>query len=282
MKKVFFIMSMVICTGLYGQKDKSYHSHRHEPGIDDFKSTSSEFQYSEKSKLAYCISNDDENIYVDLLITAADVQRQVFSSGITLWISNDGKKSKKLGIKYPVRIQNQVPPSRQGGGQIPNQTGNMNQQRPGQDRNMPGGFGGSQSGDAGAIELIGFSGSDTLILTSSEEDNFRGSIRIERDKHMYYEVILPLSMLPELNDQPSEGKDNKGSFLIGIAYNTIVAGPMGGYPGGGMPGGGRPSGGGGRPSGGGGRPGGASAGPQAPPASQTIFWIEDIRLAAKN
>ncbi|MBN2632128.1 MAG: hypothetical protein JXR66_01130 [Bacteroidales bacterium] len=270
MKKIFcFLFVLGFCSVLFAQKEKFYKSHLHEPGIDDFKSTTSEFLYSDKVNLAYCISNDDENIYVDLLIAKADVQRQVLNSGITIWISNDGKKTKNLGIRYPVREKD-----------------NQTRERPAMTRNIPpsansqGANRPIQEKPDGALELTGFSESGPLTISSSEEGNFRGSIRIERDKNMYYEVILPIAKLPELNDKPS-GKGKEGSFLIGIAYPEIPIAPSYGPPSGGqrMPGGG----GGGRPGGGGGgRPPSGSAGPSQTSQTQTIFWIQDIRLASEN
>ncbi|HOP59151.1 MAG TPA: hypothetical protein PLR52_07005 [Bacteroidales bacterium] len=270
MKKIFCLLLVLgFCSGLHAQKEKFYKSHLHDPGTDDFKSTTSEFLFSDKVKLAYCISNDDENIYVDLLIANTDVQRQVMNSGITIWISNDGKKTKKMGVRYPVRDRD-----------------NQARERPAMARNTPppgnqqGATRFTQEKPDGGIQLLGFSESGPVTISSSEEGNIRGSIRIERDRNMYYEIILPLSKLPELNDLPV-GKEKQGSFLIGIAYPEIPVAPSYGAPSGGQ----RMPGGGGRPGGGGGggmRPPSGSAGSSQQSQTQTIFWIQDIRLASRN
>jgi hypothetical protein len=135
-------------------------------------------------------------------------------------------------------------------------------------------MGGQPNAEGSSLQLIGFDESGPVNISTFEEGSFRGSIRIERDQNMYYEVILPISKLPELHDQPS-GKDKQGSFLIGIAYKDISASMSYGAGGGGA-GGARGGGGGGS------RSGGMSRGPAPASEAQLVFWIEDIRLAAKN
>jgi len=262
MKKSLTLLMMVFCLGLNAQKDKSYHNHRHEAGTDDFISGSAEFQYSEKGKFTYCISNDNENIFVNLRFIDKNVHRQVLSSGVTVWINTDGKKSKKMGVRYPVRPQNTEGMSR---------PENQNMQ------NRPGGMGKMPDMNAGMIELIGFSDIDKKTIPNNESDGFRGSLKTEKSGNLLYELVLPFSKLPEIIDQP--GKNNKSPFVIGLSYHSVPAmgGPSGG--GGGMPGGGMPGG------GGGGRSGGRSGGGAMPSQSsasdsQIVVWITDIILAA--
>jgi len=278
MKKAIILLFVVLCSGLYAQKDKSYHSHRHEPGIDDFKSQTADFKYSEKGMFYYCISNDKENIYLNLRIYNSDVQRQVLNSGITVWINTDGKKSRKLGVKYPARLKGNETGIRPG-----NQSMQQRGAVPGERGNMP-------DMNTGSIQLIGFSESSPQTISATERDNFRGTLKIEKDRNMYYEIILPFSKMPVIDDQP-QGKKKVGSFILGIAYPSVssMSGPPGGgqgMPSGGGPGGGgMPGGGGGMPGGGGGRAGGGPGGGAGPPSqgssssSQSIFWIKDIRLA---
>jgi hypothetical protein len=270
MKKVLTLLFMVLCSGLYAQKDKSYHNHRHEAGIDDFRSATAEFQYSEKGKFTYCISNDKENFYVNLRFIEKDVIRQILGSGVTVWINTDGKTLKKMGVRYPVRSQK---PEKGG------ETGNRNMQNPPEmqnsqnaqgNRNMPqngavqGQIGNIQDMnlmDAAMIELIGFSEPGSKIISNLESGSFKGSLRMEKNGNLLYELIMPFSKLPTINDQP--GKKNISPFILGISYQSVptMGGPSGGAPGGGggMSGGGR-----GMSGGGGGRPGGNSGGGPGP------------------
>jgi hypothetical protein len=276
MRTPLTILAVAFATCLYAQKEKAYHSHLHQAGIDDFKSETAEFQYSEKGKFTYLISNDKENIYIDLRFVDKAVQRQVLASGVTVWISTDGKKSKDRGVRYPVRSFDRNAmggPGQQNMQRPPNPQGNpgMNPQGAG-----PGGMGNMPDMNNGSIELIGFSDSGPSKIPNNEEGNFRGYVKTERSGNLIFELVMPFSKLPPISDQP----DKKGvsPFTLGIAYTEIpVRGGYGGAPaGGGMPGGGRPSGG-----AGGGRPSGGSSAPNQPVAAQTIVWITDIRLAAE-
>jgi hypothetical protein len=258
---------MVYCLSINAQKDKSYHNHWHEAGIDDFRSESAEFQYSEKGKFTYCISNDKENIFLNLRFIDKNVQRQVMSSGVTVWINTDGKKSKKMGIRYPVRPQNS-----EDRGSPENQ--NM--------QNRPGGIGNMPDMNAGMIEMIGFSDIEKKIIPNNESGGFRGSLKTEKSGCLLYELVLPFSKLPAISDQSI--KKDESPFVIGLSYHSVpeMGGPSGG--GGGMPGGGMP-GGGMSGGGGGGRSGGSSGGGAMPSQSsdsdsQIVIWITNIRLAA--
>lgn len=278
MRTSLTILALALATCLSAQKEKAYHNHLHQAGIDDFRSETADFQYSEKGKFTYLISNDKENIYIDLRFVDKAVQRQVISSGVTVWISTDGKKSKDMGVRYPVRSFNRD--ARGGPGQQNMQRPPDGQANPGMDRQGagPGGMGNMPDMNNASLELIGFSESGPAIIPNNEEGNFRGYVKTERSGNLIYELIMPFSKLPPISDQP----DRKGvsPFTLGIAYNEIPAmgGGFGGPPsGGGMPGGGRPSGG-----AGGGRPSGGSSMPNQPAAAQTIVWIQDIRLAAEK
>jgi hypothetical protein len=138
------------------------------------------------------------------------------------------------------------------------------------------------------IELIGFSETGSKTISNLENDNFKGYVRMEKNGNLLYELIIPFSKIPAINDQP--GKKNISPFILGISYQSVptMGGPSGGAPGGGggMSGGGRgmSGGSGGRSGSGGGKPGGNSgSGPGlsqgSEAGSQTIFWIKDIRLA---
>ena len=287
MKKALFFFGLFWCVTLYSQKENAYHNHLHQTGIDDFKSETADFQYSEKGKFTYLISNDKENIYIDLRIIDKAVQRQVLFTGVTVWINTDGKKNKKMGVRYPVRPVNR---EARGG------PGSPNQQRPpdmqgnpdmAQRGARPGGMGNMPDMNNGLIELTGFSESGPVTLPNNEEGNFRAYLKTERSGNLIYELVMPFSKLPAISDQP--GKKDESPFILGIAYDELptTGGSYGGNfsGGGGMSGGGRS--GGGRPSGGGGggRPGGGTGGQPSmnqPAAAQTVVWIPDIRLAAEK
>ncbi len=57
--------------------------------------------FDTKTGLAYTLSNDDRNLYVQLKMLHADVQRKALLTGFTLWIDPNGKGKHVLGIVYP-------------------------------------------------------------------------------------------------------------------------------------------------------------------------------------
>jgi hypothetical protein len=271
MRSAVTFLALTLCTCIFAQKDKSLNLNWHNKANENIKFRSSELQYSEKGKFYYNMSNDRDNMYIDLKIFDQDVQSEVLASGITVWINMDGKKLKKTGLRYPAK---------QG---RPDMAEAKNMQRP----------------SAFKIELIGLGGTYNSFISPDEVNNFRGSFRLEPDGNMWYELIIPLSKLPERSSK----KGNDDSFILGISYAGIgshragggVGGPgagagnaMGGPGGGGSTGVPRGGGGGrgGRGDGGGmSGPGGGSDGEfgmQAPSASSVMVWFKNILFASER
>lgn len=271
MKLFALIFSLVLCSPAYPREDKTYKAHWHEKDQSDFQSVTANFQYSEKEHFFYCISNDNENIYVDLKIKDMDLQRQLIRSGIMIWLDPKDGRKKKTGIKYPVRPVNPGPGMRQPG------RNNQYSERPA-----------SINDELNSMQLIGFSKSGPEIIQSGKY-NIKGSIT--RDNvYTYYEVVIPLAKFSELNPEYKK----TALFSIGISYNQTVPPsgngsfngnrPQGGSGFGvGATGRGRPGGGGMRGSGGtpgGGMPrGGGFQGNNS--GTEKLMWIKDITLASE-
>jgi hypothetical protein len=62
------ILSLTVSTCLFAQKDKSFYLNWHDKGHDNITFQSSELKYSEKGKFYYNLSNDRENLYIDLKV----------------------------------------------------------------------------------------------------------------------------------------------------------------------------------------------------------------------
>jgi hypothetical protein len=62
---------------------------------------SAEWVKDADSKFWYNVCNDEENIYVRLKIYDGITQVKVARFGLTLWLDPNGKRKRKLGIKYP-------------------------------------------------------------------------------------------------------------------------------------------------------------------------------------
>jgi len=273
MKSAFVFLSLIFCTSVSAQKDKFYQCLWHKKDSDMFKTRPAEFKYSEKSKFLYCISNDSKNAYIDLNIGDKNVINQVLRSGLTVWINTDGKKAKKVGIKFPASS-----PSTNRG----NSPGRQGTQMPPDMKNkqtLPGG------GAPDSLMLIGFSKGEPLLISNHETDNFQGSVSSQKNSNLHYELIIPLAKI-STTETNNKKKGKPAPLNLGLSYESFGSNGMGGPPGGGMPpgggGGGGRSGGGGMPPGGGGgggmpsggQPGGSSSSPTI-----VITWLEDIRFA---
>jgi hypothetical protein len=276
MKFLFVFLYFIICTTVSAQKDKFYQCLWHKKDSDMFKTQHAEFEYSEKGKFLYCISNDSKYAYIDLEIGDKNVINQVLKSGLTVWINTDGKKSKKTGVKYPAG----TPSTNRG-----NMPGKQGNQMPPDMKN------GQTSPGVGAhdsLALIGFTKGEPVLIPNHETDNFQGSAIVQKNSNLYYELIIPLAKISTA--ETSNKKNAKPTPLIlGFSYESYGSNGMGGPPGGGMPpggGGGGRSGGGGMPpggGGGGGMPGGGGGGGQyggSPPSPTIVItWLEDIVFA---
>jgi hypothetical protein len=286
MKKVFTLLSLALCATIYAQKDNSYHNHWRGSNDNNIKLHTTEFIYSEKGKFYYFLSNDSENIYLNLRIYDPGVSVNVINTGLTVWINMGGKKTRKLGIKYPVGMQDIERPDVQNmqmrQGQQDMQGNQPFQKMP--ERGAPQGERKMKMVPFDKLELIGFSESKKTVISPFEDGNFRGSIKIEMDGNMWYELIMPISKLPEMT---KKDKDREASFVLGIEYESMSFPGQGVTTGGGQrmtSGGqsGRPGGGGGRSSGGSSGRAAGGPGPVQASSSPSIIWLKDIRLAAQK
>lgn len=225
-----------------------------------------------KGQLLYCISNDDNNVYVDLKVAESTEQTKILQMGLVLWVNNDGKSRKLNGIRFPIGAKFSRP--RSGAGQS-NMVNPYDQATP--------------LSLANTIELIGFKDIQEKKFPSNNTDNFRGSIKYDNDGNLVYALTVPISRLPAV----AKNTDGK-AFSLNLAIEYGAAPDMGaqtGKPSGYTPppshsgkgGGGKSGGGGGGARGGSGgstRTAGAPMGEDAP--KSVIFWLKDLTLAEKK
>ena len=195
MKLFNILLLSFIFIGLNGQKGKTPVSKWHK----DDRIELSDFISIRKTGLHYCISNDINNLYIDLIIEKQKVQDMILKNGLIIWINLDSKTIKKMGVRYPMGSQNRS---------IRNkafQPGNENIQ----------GNNTSPLLMANAIELIGFTGEVERHFSADNVDNFRGAIRNNNDGELYYRLIMPIEKLPLRNSREYNGAM---PFFIGIEY----------------------------------------------------------------
>ncbi len=272
MKNIITLLSLCVCTNIYAHKEKTYQCDWHEKNANVFKTLAADFRYTEKGMFYYLISNDSDNVYVDIRIFDDEIKKQIVRYGMTIWIDPTGKKARNTGVRYPARLQNNAV---------------KGQATLSKEGDMPDSF-------TGSLMLYGFSEPGPVLVNNFELNNFRGSIKVDNSQNMmYYEVTIPVAKWRGIIAGQS-GKKKSGSLMIGFSHESAGSAGFGRPSGGagkfhgrghGMHGGGRGMNGGGGAmyGGGGGMHGGGSGGGgyHSGPGkeSQTIFWLKDVSIA---
>jgi hypothetical protein len=162
----------------------------------------SDYQLIRKSKLYCFLSNDNENIYIDMKVEDQRIQNRILKEGLTIWISMDGKEVKKMGVRFPLGSQNQ---------------GDRRKADHSENKSN------SDGGDvnlillANTIELKGFTNEVQRHFPSDNHDNFRGSVKFDKAGIFYYELVMPIAKLPVRN---SRGGHGAMPFTLGIEYGS--------------------------------------------------------------
>lgn len=146
------------------------------------------------------MTNDNDNIYIDLKIEDPKSQEMILRKGLILWIDMEGKSLKKMGVRYPLGSQNQ------GSYNITGKSETAKKSEP---------DGSSLLKMSNTIELIGFISEQERRFPSENPDNFRGSVKYDEDRSLHYKMVMPVAKLPVRNS-----KEGKGAmpFTLGIEY----------------------------------------------------------------
>jgi uncharacterized membrane protein YgcG len=268
MKALILILSFIVCTGLYAQKEKFFVFNWRSNGSEELKIPSDKYQSFGKSKLLCYFSNDKDNIYIDMKIVESVELNKILQMGLTVWIDMDEKTRKEMGLRFPIGSRFSRDQNRRGNENLTDII--MAEKK-------------SPLAFANEIEIIGFKGEETRRLPSDNSDSFRGYVKYDIEGDLLYNLIIPIVKLPLRNS----GKSNEPMpFNLGIEYG---AAPVFNQPGGnmGQRGGssGRSGGGGGRSGGGGGGMGGGRSGNvagESPFGAPVLIWIKNVKLAASE
>lgn len=160
----------------------------------------SDYQLIKKASLYYFISNDNDNIYLNLRTSDNAVQERIFKEGLTVWINMDDKDQAKMGIRFPIGSQNQN--SYIGRGKSGNNAESDTM---------------SVISMANTIELIGFISEHERRFPAQNPDNFNGSVKYEKGL-FYYRMLMPTAKLPIRNSRQGNGAM---PFTLGFEYGFI-------------------------------------------------------------
>jgi hypothetical protein len=183
--------------------------------------------YNNSAKCIYAIANDDSALYIAIKAMDRTQQIKIVQGGVEIWIDDNAKKKKSIGVKFPL-----------GGGSMPMPTGRT-------------GGSGQDSKEMRQqmklqmlrMELTGFK--EGLNGRHDVYSNVPVKPVIDWDDkdNMVYEVAIPFAALDE-TVRANLNNISIGIFIKGLKMDRGLGGmPAGGPPGGGMQGGGGPPGG---------------------------------------
>jgi hypothetical protein len=264
--------------GIKAQKIGLYECKWHSvSAANDDESLINQMQFEVKSNFLVLFTNDEKNLYVDLVLSDKAAIQKVMRFGLTTWLNPEGKHKKGMGIQFPVAPDENGQPSysREKGGDRKEMMMAM------MDRKNQ------------EMLLLGFGGKDEQkVIDPRIDTSFHGKVNMMEGGKLHVSLALPLNKLVR-----SDGTNNlpfSAGFETGyldLNREGMTAGAGQGSGGGDTHGGhygGPPSGGGGPPTGGGG-PGvqasGTSQKEQQPDlgelASPSKLWISQVKLAEK-
>lgn len=152
---------------------------------DGDKIDKSDYQLIKKSKINCSISNDNDFIYMNLMVPDKLVSERILEEGLTIWVDMDGKQQKKMGIRFPLGSENP----------LANKNHSAEKNNEAEDL----------ISQANTIELIGFISEQDRHFAAQNSDNFRGSVKYGPNGELFYRLLMPVSKLPLRNSRSGNG-----------------------------------------------------------------------------
>jgi hypothetical protein len=226
--------------------------------------------YDDKSKMLYYIANDDQDLYITLIVSDRAVLQKIMRYGMTTWFNPEGKHKKSLGIEFPVAGGGFSGPPQGGKPGMGDRKEMMNKM---------------MAGKNSELVLIGFSGKgarDTVRLADVAWLN--AGMEMMQGEKILITLVVPISKI-----EPASGTDHLLSMGFETGYMDLNKTGVGQSGGGGMAAeSGHSMYGGGPPPGGGATSGSASQGQggQSQQGQVSIselskpnkLWIGQVRL----
>lgn len=277
---VFIAYFLFPLSSILAQKVNGYQSQWH-PGLNigqDEESLINQMQLDEKSQFLFLISNDEKNLYIDLVVADKAALQKILRYGLTTWINPEAKQKKTLGIEFPETSEGkEMPPA-------------FNQNKNGDRKEMRKAMLASKNQE---MTLIGFEGKkDRKVIDPKIDPSFDGNVEMLEGGRLRISLVIELAKLQRA-DMASMANPLSIGFETGYMDVTGSGAPsgggqsMGGGPGGGgmyggSPGGGPPPGAGAQ----GGSMGGGGMDQQQRPdisqlASPSRLWIKQVILSTK-
>ena len=108
---------LLIPAACYAQKVDYYESHWQEgPAPDGGEGFIDRMQSDSKGQFMFYFSNDENNLYITLIVAEKASLQKIMRYGLTTWFNPDAKHKKGLGIQFPVPPgEGSGPPARKEG-----------------------------------------------------------------------------------------------------------------------------------------------------------------------
>jgi hypothetical protein len=152
---------------------------------DNDKIEKSDYQLIKRSKILCSITNDNDNIFINLIISDNKTSERILIQGLTIWVNMDGKQIKKMGIRFPVGSDNIVK-----GVSKDTKTNNGSEDLISQ---------------ANTIELFGFISEQDRHFAAQNSNNFHGIVKYSPTGDLYYRMVMPVAKLPIRNSKNHNG-----------------------------------------------------------------------------
>ena len=196
MKPFLLILCVIFSTGINAQNGKMSLSIWHKGDRAEL----SDFRQIRRTGLSYSLSNDNDNLYLDLIIEDRNDQNTILNNGLILWINMEEKPVRKMGIRYPMGVQNQGAHNKS----FQTERDITQKDKAGNPLSM-----------ANTIEIIGFIGEHERHFSSDNAVNFRGWIKFDASAKLHYRMVMPIARLPVRNSRVGNGAM---PFSLGIEY----------------------------------------------------------------
>lgn len=275
MKKIFsaallLALTAIASPALEAQKLNTYQS-KWNPDLakDGEEALINQMQLDEKSQFLFMVSNNDTNLFIDLVVADQAAMQKIMRYGLTTWFNPEAKTKKGLGIEFPVTTEGQAQPDFMR---------DKNADRKEMRKAM-------MAAKNQEMTLIGFDvKGGRRVINPIKDPDFHGNVEMLEGGRLKVSISVPLAKL-ERSDASNFAEPLSIGFETGYMDVTGQGTPSGstqqqgggghsgGMYGGGMPGGGPPS----------GSMSGGSEQQERPDisklASPSKLWIKEVTLS---
>jgi hypothetical protein len=275
------VTAIVTLPDANAQKLNSYQS-KWNPGLqkETEEALINQMQLDEKSQFLFMVSNDDKNLFIDLVVADRAAVQKIMRYGLTTWFNPDAKHKKVTGIEFPVTSEGQAQPDF---------ARNKNN---GDKKEMRMAMMAAKNQE---MTLIGFDvKGERKVINPKNDPDFNGNLEMLEGGRVKVSLVISLAKL-----QRAEPSSFSAPFSLGFETGYMDVTGTGMSSGGGQQGGGAPGAGGGGMYGGGMPGGGPPSGSGAPGsmsgntqqqerpdisqlASPTRLWIKQVTLSKQQ